>query len=277
MTKNLFLLTFALGAMLFVTSCQKEEAIEPTNDNAVSYNLGCELLPADEYAALPVAEDVNLKALPSSVYLYVPPIGNQGGEGSCVAWGTAYAARSISYQYANGGSYNYGVNIFSPEYVYNQIKITSSCGSGAYVTSGLYLLRSQGVCNWNLMPYTDVSCSTYPNTTQRNDAANHKIYTYGTVSKNVTAIKTQLAYGKPVVVAGSVYYEYMYLGYNQIITGASGSSYGGHCYTIVGYDDAYQAFKFMNSWGTSWGTNGFGWMSYSVIGTYLSEAYVVYE
>ncbi|NOQ25148.1 MAG: peptidase C1, partial [Bacteroidales bacterium] len=37
------------------------------------------------------------------------------------------------------------------------------------------------------------------------------------------------------------------------------------------------AFKFMNSWGTSWATDGFGWMGYNVIGSYWREAYVVYE
>jgi len=276
MKKSLFLLTVALGAMLFVTSCQKEESFVPNNDNAVSYNFGCEFLSEAEYAALPVANDVNLKVLPTSVNLVVPPVGDQGGEGSCVAWGTTYAGRSTSYQNTNGGSYNFGVNIFSPEYVYNQVKV-SDCGSGAYTTDGLDLLVNQGVCTWNSMPYTDVDCDDMPTSSQLAEAANYKISSYATVAITETALKTQLAAGKILVVAGSVYSQFMYLGYDQVITTYKGRVYGGHCYACVGYDDAKGAFKFMNSWGTSWATDGFGWMGYNVIGAYWREAYVVYE
>ena len=277
MKKNLFLLV-ALVAMLFVTSCQKDNAVETMSpESVVTYSLGCEFLPVAEYAAIPVAEAINLKVLPTSVDLVVPPVGNQGGEGSCVAWGTTYAGRSTSYQNTNGGSYNFGVNIFSPEYVYNQIKVTD-CGGGAYTADGLDLLVDQGACTWNSMPYTDVDCDDMPNSTQLAEAANYKISSYATVPVTVADIKAQLAAGKIVVVAGSVYGAFMNLGGNDaVITTAKGRVYGGHCYACVGYDDAKDAFKFMNSWGTSWATDGFGWIDYDIMYKYWREAYVVYE
>jgi len=37
---------------------------------------------------------------------------------------------------------------------------------------------------------------------------------------------------------------------------------GGHCITIVGYDDAKGAWKLRNSWGTNWGMNGYCWIKY---------------
>ena len=48
-----------------------------------------------------------------------------------------------------------------------------------------------------------------------------------------------------------------------------GSAPGGHAMVIVGYDDnlAYTggtgAFKVLNSWGTTWGANGFFWLTYN--------------
>ena len=36
----------------------------------------------------------------------------------------------------------------------------------------------------------------------------------------------------------------------------------GHCIVIVGYDDTKQAWLIRNSWGTGWGTNGYGWFGY---------------
>jgi hypothetical protein len=36
----------------------------------------------------------------------------------------------------------------------------------------------------------------------------------------------------------------------------------GHCIVIVGYDDIKKAWLIRNSWGTGWGTNGYGWFGY---------------
>ncbi|NOQ25500.1 MAG: hypothetical protein GQ564_09080 [Bacteroidales bacterium] len=273
-----FLFSVALGIMLVVNSCQKDtDLTEPLGmEELVSYSFGWIPAPEDVYAAIPVAEALNLKVLPTSVDLVVPPVGDQGGEGSCVAWGVAYAGRSTSYQNTYGGAYSTSTNIFSPEYVYNQIKVTD-CGSGAYTTDGLDLLVDQGVCTWSTMPYTDVDCDDMPNATQIAEAANYKISSYATVAVTEAAIKEQLAAGKIVVVAGTVYPQFMNLGYDEIITTAQGRKYGGHCYACVGYDDAKDAFKFMNSWGTSWSTNGFGWIDYDIIYKYWREAYVLYE
>ena len=36
----------------------------------------------------------------------------------------------------------------------------------------------------------------------------------------------------------------------------------GHAVLIVGYDDEKDAFKIVNSWGSDWGDEGYGWVSY---------------
>lgn len=46
----------------------------------------------------------------------------------------------------------------------------------------------------------------------------------------------------------------------------------GHCIVIVGYDDSKQAWLIRNSWGTGWGTNGYGWFGYGQ-GAYGLEYY----
>merc|ERR1712039_1040625 len=40
---------------------------------------------------------------------------------------------------------------------------------------------------------------------------------------------------------------------------------GGHAVCIVGYDDACQVFIARNSWGTSFGDNGFFYMPYAFV------------
>jgi len=272
----LFTVIIALGIAVF-NACQESTFETPESESMeVFHELGCLFLPEAEYAKIPEAKAPE-GAVKASVSISTPSIRNQGGEGSCVAWGTTYAARSIERRRATGASsYSTSTNIFSPEYVYNQIKISSSCASGSYVTTGLNLLRSQGACRWYYMPYTDGTCSTYPNSTQRSDAAKYKISSYSTVSRTTSNFKSFLNSGKPIIVAGPVNSTYMNLGYNQVLGAWSGSSYGGHCYCIVGYDDTKGAFKFMNSWGTSWGTSGYGWISYNYLTTWIQEAYVIY-
>ena len=57
-------------------------------------------------------------------------------------------------------------------------------------------------------------------------------------------------------------YSYFYNNVNGVIPNPSGSIIGGHAILFVGYDDSKQLFKFKNSWGTSWGDNGYGYLSY---------------
>ncbi|NVO12205.1 MAG: C1 family peptidase [Bacteroidales bacterium] len=276
--KKFFAILLIAGMGSFVmNSCQKSSDVKLTNNQEVStlHSLGCILLPADEYAKIPVAKDPVGFASKASVMLNVPPVGDQGGEGSCVSFGTTYDGRSIDWQAGHPAAWSQSLNIFSPEFVYNQIKARKACSSGAYVTAGLDLLKSKGVCRWSLMPYTDVSCTTMPNATQLADALNYKIAGYSTVTRTTAGIKAQLDAGKPVIVAGNVNSAFEYLANGAVLTTFVGSSLGGHCYCVVGYDDTKNAFKFMNSWGTSWASSGFGWIGYGYESTWWSEAYVI--
>jgi C1A family cysteine protease len=273
---SLFVAVVIMGTALFINACKKDvvETSQPIVQSTL-YSLGCELLPAAEYAKIPVAKTpvVDLKA--TVLNLNVPPVGNQGGEGSCVAFGTTYAGRSINWQATHPATWSQSVNIFSPEYVYNQIKVKRQCTSGSYVIKGLDLLKLQGVCTWTLMPYTDVSCTLLPTTAQKTAAAAYKIASYSTVNRTTADIKSFLAAGKPVIVAGPVSSGFMYLTSGAVLTTFVGNSLGGHCYCIVGYDDDKGAFKFMNSWGTTWATAGFGYIAYGYETTWWTEAYVI--
>jgi C1A family cysteine protease len=40
---------------------------------------------------------------------------------------------------------------------------------------------------------------------------------------------------------------------------------GGHCVLLVGFNDATQMFTCLNSWGPSWGNNGYFYMPYAYI------------
>lgn len=272
----------AISIALF--SCKKDVVTEVTrqNESLPSVIMGAKLMPENKYANIPVVnyEAARVSTLaPSAFCLAMPPVGNQGSEGSCVSWATAYAVRSGVY--AAGTSTNvfsYSTNIFSPEYVYNTlIQYTmGDCTVGTTVKEALDLLKIQGVCKYNSMPPVAGNCTTLPNATQNAEAAQFKISGYGTVRITTSAIKSALQAGKPVVTAGPVNSAFRYLASGAVLGSYTSASYlGDHCYCIIGYDDTKNAFKFQNSWGTSWASAGYGWINYNNIGEWVKEAYTI--
>ncbi|NVO11864.1 MAG: C1 family peptidase [Bacteroidales bacterium] len=268
--KKYFIILAILGFGCFVmNSCQKSSDVNPNNDQQIKtlYSLGCNLLPAEEYAKIPVAKEIVGIPLKTVVNLACPPVANQG-QGNCIGWGTAYAARSILWHKDHVAPYSASVNIFSPCFVNYYSGV---CTGSAYVSTALGVLYTKGVCRLSVGPATDC---TVPTAAQIADALIYKINSYGTVTRTTAAIKAQLNAGFPVIVAGPV--NNAFLNYTSgVLSTFSGSSLGGHCYCLVGYDDTKSAFKFMNSWGTAWGASGFGYIAYGYETTWWSEAYVM--
>lgn len=293
MKKRLFLITsaIALTTVVFFNSCEKVEQGDEGNfaeellaekPDADSYNFGVIPLPKEEYLRIPLAsEDQDFKSTTAKKMLATPKIRNQGTEGSCVAWGVAYAARSIRKKaQTRDRTFSVKKNIMSPEYLYNTcLKKNGSCQNckaGTYMSTALNILKNRGVCLWNKMPYSDRNgCCKQPNSAQNKNAKSNKS-AYSRIKITVSSLKSNLNKNQPVVIAGPVDRTYMKLKRNGILRKYNQSTYEGHhCVCIIGYDDSKKAFKFMNSWGTGWSTSGFGYIAYKNIKEWIDEAYVL--
>jgi C1A family cysteine protease len=88
--------------------------------------------------------------LPSSYSLVMPSVRYQGTEGSCVAFAVTYARDCEQYYKTGAVTYSDASNVFSPEYIFNQVGLTDCSGSA--VTTSLDLLKNKGVCTWQSMP-----------------------------------------------------------------------------------------------------------------------------
>jgi C1A family cysteine protease len=202
--------------------------------------------------------------LPSSYSLAMPPVRHQGSEGSCVSFAVTYARACEQYYKTGATSYNDAVNVFSPEYIFDQVAF-SGC-SGSVVTTSLDLLISRGVCTWQSMPYSSENgCSVVPTAAQTAEAANFKITSYSRIiESDRTAIKTMLASNHPVIASFTIdgSFNNAYPGFIwKSLTGNSGS----HTIALCGYDDAKHAYKAINSWGTNWGDAGYIWIDYDFL------------
>lgn len=202
------------------------------------------------------------KAIDLSASFPIP--GDQGQQGSCVGWATAYALKSYQEKIEIGWALDRQDQLFSPAFVFNQIATDSVNCSGSQIYRALDLLENTGAATLGKMSYTDLNCTARPTNDALQEAGNFKIRTYGTL-RTVEEMKAQLANYRPVVIGIIAYDSLLQLrGTDSVYNTASGQNYGGHAVTIVGYDDDRYggAFKVINSWGTQWGDKGYFWLTY---------------
>ncbi|MFZ1634645.1 MAG: C1 family peptidase [Chitinophagales bacterium] len=246
---------------------------------------------ATEIFEPPIADNTK-NPLPESVSLlkYAPDRRNQGSQGSCVGWGSAYAARTILEAERTGRDPDQLA--FSPAYLYNQIGL-EGC-QGAYINNAMEVMKDQGLVSIRDFPYTDQDCSKQPSSSQKQQASQYKMTGFNRLtvgdSKGVgqekidqLAIKQNLAQGAPVVIGMMVGGTFMQPMMGQEVwhptdNDMSQYGFGGHCMCVIGYDDFKEggAFQIMNSWGPEWGKDGVAWVPYNVFDAFVVEAYGVY-
>ena len=264
--------------------------MDDNEDNGLSYATGCSMDPAiydKAFAFEPLEMVTGNNRMPSSASLaqYIPNRRNQGQQGSCVGWASAYAAHTIIEAKATGKNPN--TTVFSPAFLYNQIKINNRC-EGAYLINALKVMKEIGSMPLAEFPYDERSCMREPAAGDKQKAASYNnqitAYTRLTMSGfnqavNIDAIKQNLANGGPVVIGMMVPPSFERLRTELWTPTAAETSnpkrYGGHAMCIIGFDDNKYggAFHIMNSWGEDWGKDGLFWVKYNDFKTFTMEAY----
>ncbi len=234
-------------------------------------------------------------SLPTSVDLcnQLPPVGDQGYQGSCVAWAVGYYYKSFQECKEHGWDCANSSEICSPAFVYNQINGGEDRGS--YPIDAFRLIVREGCDNLQDMPYDDSDYLTLPTKDQMINALNWRGESFGfffTFDNNYTGarntpltddviydMKQHLANGDVFMIAIPVYTNFEYLdSTNYFYDGpGDGDDYlGGHAIIVCGYDDdagdGAGGFKIRNSWGTTWGNNGEAYLSYNFVKNYAFEA-----
>lgn len=236
--------------------------------------------------AAALAEDEK-NPLPEFVSLekFAPSRMDQGEQGSCVGWGSSYAARTILEASSTGQ--NPDDIAMSPSFVYNQIG-NNEC-QGAYIINACKVMQGAGDIPKKYFEYTDQSCSRKPDQQVLQNAQQFKIRGYERLSKDgddyttdFYAIKQYLAKGAPVIIGNMVGGSFMQDMMGKKIWHPTQNDYsmegfGGHCMCIIGYDDRMEggAFQIMNSWGPAWGEQGIAWVRYKDFMHFNKEAYAL--
>jgi hypothetical protein len=215
--------------------------------------------------------------LPSSASIAMPAVQYQGAESACVSFAVLYTRDAEQYYKTASSSYSAASNIFSPEFLYDQTKVASSCSSGASLINSLNFLVNNGVCTWNSMPYSDQNgCSLVPTSQQTTEAAGYKIKSYSmVVAQDPTAIKTMLAANHPLSFTFTADANFYNATPGYIWNSYSSTLYGPHAIALVGYDDSKHAYRAINEWGTNWGDAGYIWIDYDFFATIAYDLYAI--
>jgi C1A family cysteine protease len=226
------------------------------------------------------------KVLPTKTDLRAgcSPIVDQGNLGSCTANAGAgivdYCEKSEGHPFLDGSRlllyYNTRVLEGSPT---NQ-------DTGATIRGTLKALAKGGICKETTWPYNVKKFSVAPPVKAQNEAINYKALNYVLLdqpgmsgSAVLTAIKTQLAAGLPIEFGFNVYESYSQATKTGCFPYPSKGERleGGHAVMCVGYEDSKQitntidkktttgALLIRNSWSTSWGDKGYGYLPYEYI------------
>jgi hypothetical protein len=210
-----------------------------------------------------------------------PVPAQQGIQGSCVSWTVGYYIKSYWESVENAWDVRVPEHIISPQYIFSQTHTSEEAGGGAsFLYDALNLLQSQGAAMLDLCPYepwNPYGFQTQPTDAMRQQAFRFRIASWSALPmRDVDAIRSNLCQGIPVALGIPVYPDLDNLNWtNDTYNEFTGNFRGWHSVALIGYDDARQAFRFINSWDRGWGVEGYGWISYDLIANFSLEAYVM--
>lgn len=232
------------------------------------------------YQSVPVAQlPFSGSELPTQVDMArsLPQPGNQGDQNSCVGWTVAYALKSYQeheeerWPLGQGGAV-VDAHVFSPSFIYNQIN--QGKDKGSVFTDAFDVLSNVGAAPLSAMPHAAYDAPV-PEAAKRT-AARYRIQGWRRVNQHDTReVKAQLNADLPVVIGAMIDEGFGQQRAGDVWNSDAGNSMGGHAMLVVGYDDAKQAFKVINSWGDAWGSAGYGWIDYKHFKRVVREAYIV--
>ncbi len=181
---------------------------------------------------------------------YVTPIRDQGGCGSCVAFGALAVVESMT-RIMKGASY--AVDLSESHLFYCLKGDPNGCQNGWWPTPAFTAVQNTGVALENYFPYigSQQACAV------ANGWENQKVRIAGFQNiSGAAAIKDWIANRGPVSACFEVFQDFF--SYRSgVYRHVSGNSVGWHCVAIVGYDDNQQCWIAKNSWGTGRGESGF--------------------
>ncbi len=227
----------------------------------------------------------------------MPPVGDQGTQGSCTAWATGYYYKTYQEWQERTWDVSTTDHQFSPAFIYNQIN--GGEDSGSSISGALTLFSEKGCATLADVPYAAADFKSWPSEYAGGaqiwlDSIPYRAESYSsyptTTELDLAALKHQLDLGEPFVIGIPIYENFGAATtdddyYERPLDDDEIDGY--HAICIVGYDDAadrfdtddsdgdgdvdgddidvFGGFLFINSWGGGWAGDGKAYLSYDFV------------
>jgi C1A family cysteine protease len=181
---------------------------------------------------------------------YVTPVKNQGACGSCVAFGVVATMENRIRVIANEPTRN--IDLSEAHLFYCHARSEGrNCGNGWWCHKGLDAAKKKGVVDEACYPYVgrDQNCTGLCSNWKNRLV---KIRDWKAITSR-TAMKQAIQDHGALVGRFNVYSDF-FAYKSGVYKKSSGASFrGGHCISVVGYDDTNNCWICKNSWGQNWG------------------------
>lgn len=205
------------------------------------------------------------------------PAKDQGRLGSCVAF-AATALKEWQEQKEHKSVKQYDL---SEQWLYWNCKAIDNFSNteGTTIRTAMKVLKNFGIPKESAWPYTDNKENKGEPDSWAYMTAKWKLISQYRRITNVLQLKESLASNGPVVAGVMVFPEFYSVGDDGIVSDPQYDSQvlGGHAILVCGYDDNKELFEFKNSWSSSWGDNGFGYLSYNFIRKYTMDIWAAFD
>lgn len=278
-----FLLPTLLFFILCLAACSKDDATHLDDNPDVELNYGLGLTSDQNFSKIPLNVSFGFGSgnLPSAYDLTdkLPPVGDQGQYGTCVAWALGYNLKTILSAVDRGLStadLQNPQNHFSPKYLFANIPDVEkgpNC-EGTGFESAFTVMQDKGIATEKAVPYTNLgNCNqSTADLSWDAEAGNYKIKYFRRVEPTIEEMKKNISSNIPVAIGIDVTDNFLTWNSDDVMSTKSTSNiptiHGKHAVLVVGYDDnkgPNGAMRVVNSWSADWGDVGFVWVDYNFL------------
>lgn len=196
---------------------------------------------------------------------FFPEIVDQGNIESCVPTCISTIYYYLTMKQSN--HLNFRISRLYLYYQFRRLYDDVKLDEGSTIRDCINILHTDGIVPEFLYPYIENKVFNNPSDFLEKYSRFCKCLGFENISRKV--IKQKLLLDYPVL-CGIKLFDSVYTDevkntgiisyseeYDKIL--------GGHCIILIGFDDNKKYYKFINSWGSTWGDKGFGYLPYEYI------------
>lgn len=203
-----------------------------------------------------------------SMVPWCPPILAQGNHDNCVIHALLHAMTLNKTIRGDYQTQPFGTLSRMQAYYDQRARIgATATDAGGTIADAIAALSDKGAALETSWPYSS-PFATQPTASVYAEAAGENLLSTAAVPFNAIAIKNALAASHPVVIGLFLRFSFTQTGSDGLVPmpNANAPVWKNHAVCLVGYGAYPGTFTFANSWGTSWGEDGFGYLPEAVIG-----------